>query len=77
MRISSLLRVVSGYKLRLEASYAGHLLGGQPEIDLGEVIEARFFAPDRLPEGLLDTHRELVALACKQGEMSPTEPGSS
>ena len=72
VRISSLLRVVSGYKLRLEASYAGRLVGGERTLDPGEVLEARFFNPSDLPEGLLDTHRELIELAFAQ-----QVPGSS
>ena len=76
VRVSSLLRVVSGYKLRLEASWVGYVVGGQPAIDPGEVLEARFFDPLELPEGLLDTHRELIELAREQPGVEPTEPGS-
>lgn len=59
----ALLRVVSGYKLRVEASFVGRLLGGELKLDPKEVIEARFFPPDQLPEGLLSSHRQIVALA--------------
>jgi ADP-ribose pyrophosphatase YjhB (NUDIX family) len=58
----SLLRVGSGYKLRLEVSYLARLVGGSLELDQREVLEAKFFAGDVLPEGLLDTHRDLVTL---------------
>lgn len=74
--VSALLRVVSGYKLRMEASYVGHVAGGKRTLDPGEVLEARFFDPDDLPAGLLDTHRELLELARDQRSVKPTEPGS-
>jgi hypothetical protein len=32
-------------------------------LDRREILEARFFAPNELPEGLLHAHRETVALA--------------
>ncbi|MBV9708808.1 MAG: NUDIX domain-containing protein [Chloroflexi bacterium] len=63
MQVQSLLRIVSGYKLRLEVSYIGHIRGGELQLDSKEVIEARFFALHELPEGLLPSHRELIALA--------------
>jgi 8-oxo-dGTP diphosphatase len=59
----ALLQMVSGYKLRIEASFFGRLLGGELKLDPKEVIEARFFPPDQLPDGLLASHRQLVALA--------------
>lgn len=63
VEIGALLQMVSGYKLRIEASFLGRLLGGELKLDPKEVIEARFFPPDQLPDGLLSTHRQLVALA--------------
>jgi ADP-ribose pyrophosphatase YjhB (NUDIX family) len=59
----ALLRIVSGYRLRLEASFLARIQGGEPRLDPHEVLEARFFPPDALPTGLLASHRELVALA--------------
>ncbi len=59
----ALLRMVSGYKLRIEASFVGRLLGGELKLDPKEVIEARFFSPDQLPDGLLASHRQIIALA--------------
>ena len=60
---TGLLCVVSGYRLRLEAHYTGRLVGGALRIDREEVLEARFFPPDALPDGILPSHRELVAAA--------------
>lgn len=61
--VSQYLRMVSGYRLRLEVSYLGHLTGGQLRLDPKEVIEARFFSLDELPEGLLPSHRDIITLA--------------
>jgi 8-oxo-dGTP diphosphatase len=69
VQVGALLRVVSGYKLRVEASYMGWLVGGDLAVDPGEVLEARFFSLSELPAGLLDSHRELVQLACERGQI--------
>jgi 8-oxo-dGTP diphosphatase len=61
--VSRLLRMVSGYRLRLEVSYLGYLTGGQFRLDPKEVIEARFFSRNELPEGLLPSHRDILTLA--------------
>lgn len=63
IQVGALLRLVSGYKLRVEASYIGTLIGGNVHLDPKEVIEARFFAVNELPEGLLSSHRDIIALA--------------
>ena len=63
IQIRALLRLVSGYKLLIEVSYVGTLSGGGFHLDPKEVIEARFFAVDELPEGLLPSHRDIIALA--------------
>ena len=59
----SLLKIVSGYKLRFEAIYMARLAGGELLIDTGELLEARFFPLDRLPNGLLKTHLEFIDMA--------------
>lgn len=58
-----LLRLKSGYKLRMEASYLARLNEGTPRLDPVEIIEARFFDLDALPEGLISSHKEIVELA--------------
>lgn len=63
VQVTHFLRMVSGYRLRLEVSYAGHLIGGSLQLDPKEVIEAKFFGIDELPDGLLPSHREIIALA--------------
>lgn len=58
------LEVVSGYRLRMEVVFTASLAGGSFERDDREVLEARFFDPDALPEGLLVSHRALIRQAC-------------
>ena len=54
------IRLVSGYKLRLEASYFGHLVGGEQRLDRHEVLAARFFPLRELLGGLIDSHRQRI-----------------
>ncbi len=63
IQVTSLIRVVSGYRLRLEASYRAKFIGGSERIDPKEVLEARFFPRDELPAGLLPSQREIIRLA--------------
>lgn len=56
-----LVRLSSGYRLRLEVAYEARLLGGTLTLDPFEILEARWCAPDELPEGLSEVHRRLVA----------------
>lgn len=58
-----LLDVVSGYRMRMEVVFTARLAGGRFERDEREVLEARFFDPDALPEGLLVSHRALIRQA--------------
>ncbi|MGW0801655.1 NUDIX domain-containing protein [Nonomuraea sp. NPDC002799] len=62
VRAGRLLRLKSGFTLRLEVAYEAVLTGGTMRIDPVEILEARWFAPDRLPEGLMDSHRQLLEL---------------
>ena len=60
----SVFRMVSGYKFRLEANLLAYVSGdSRMSLDGMEVIEARFFALEDLPEGLLADHREVIRLA--------------
>ena len=63
IEVDMLLKLVSGYRLRVEMNFLGRLVGGELHIDHKEVIEARFFALDALPEGLLPSHRAYIAEA--------------
>lgn len=57
------LRMVSGYKLRLEVSMQANLIGGDMRLDKKEVIDAKFFSINQLPSGLLESHIEIIKLA--------------
>ena len=55
-----LLRVNSGFRLRVEVVYTARLAGGDLRLDEREVLAADLFPPDALPPGLLRTHRDLI-----------------
>ena len=61
-----LLRVTSGYRLRVEVCYSARLAGGLGSLDPGEVLAAGFFPVDDLPAGLLRGHGRLVAEAARR-----------
>ncbi|MBJ7907121.1 NUDIX domain-containing protein [Streptomyces sp. NPDC003656] len=56
-----LVRLLSGYRLRLEVAYEARYVGGTLKIDEFEILEARWCSPDALPEGLQESHRQLIA----------------
>jgi 8-oxo-dGTP diphosphatase len=58
--VGQLVNMKSGYKLRLEMAYAAELVGGVLKLDSFEVLEARWFALDELPPGVLDAHRFMI-----------------
>ena len=75
------VRLMSGYKLRMEVHFHGQVDGSEPRIDSREILEARFFPADTLPEGLLVRHRETVGIALRsestnQGVVTAEESGS-
>lgn len=58
-----MIQVSSGYKLRLEAYFRARLAGDAPQVlklQAQEVLEARFFALDCLPEKILPVQRRLI-----------------
>lgn len=61
-----LLQVVSGYRLRIEIVFTARLAGGTLELDEREVLDAKFFSPDALPQGLLASHVRLIQHACSR-----------
>ncbi|WP_233221115.1 NUDIX domain-containing protein [Streptomyces carminius] len=60
VRVGELVRLRSGYRLRMEAAYEAELVGGTLRIDPREILEARWFPPDDLPGGLQESHRPLI-----------------
>ncbi|MEU0841373.1 NUDIX domain-containing protein [Streptomyces sp. NPDC005962] len=55
-----LVQVVSGYKLRVEIAYEALHVGGNLKLDGFEILEARWFSPDALPEGMQESHVQLI-----------------
>lgn len=55
-----LVSLTSGYKLRIEVAYEARLVGGELTIGTFEILEARWFSPDELPDGLQESHRRLI-----------------
>ncbi len=60
VRVGELVLLKSGYRLRVEVAYEAEFAGGTMKIDPKEILEARWFAPDDLPEGTLESHRLLI-----------------
>ncbi|WP_169982070.1 NUDIX domain-containing protein [Microbispora sp. H10836] len=60
VRVGGLVRLRSGFRLRVEVAYEAEFAGGTMKIDPREILEARWFTPDDLPEGLLESHRLLI-----------------
>jgi 8-oxo-dGTP diphosphatase len=71
IEVLSLLKLASGYKLRLEVHYLARMVGGDLQLDEREVLEAKFFSPDELPIGLLAPNHEIISLALAQEDGSP------
>ncbi|AXI79422.1 NUDIX domain-containing protein [Peterkaempfera bronchialis] len=60
VKAGRLVRLKSGYKLRVEVAYEAALVGGDLTIDPFEILEARWCSPDDLPEGVQESHRALI-----------------
>ncbi|MGC5010662.1 NUDIX domain-containing protein [Streptosporangium sp. DT93] len=60
VRVGEIAHLRSGYRLRVEVAYEAEFAGGTIEIDDFEILEARWFRPDDLPEGLQESHRLLI-----------------
>ncbi|MEV7806444.1 NUDIX domain-containing protein [Microbispora sp. NPDC088329] len=61
VRVGELVQLNSGYRLRVEVAYEAEFAGGTMRIDPKEILEARWFSPDDLPEGTLRAHRHLIS----------------
>lgn len=60
VKVNQLVHVKSGYKLRVELAYEATFTGGDLKVDTTEVLEAKWFSPHNLPDGLQETHRLLI-----------------
>lgn len=58
--VGELVNLRSGYKLRAEVAYEATHTGGALKLSSLEIIDARWFAPDALPAGVLDAHIALI-----------------
>ena len=58
-----LLMIRGGYKYRIEVYYEATLTGGLAglALDSREILDARLFSLDELPESMPESHRELAA----------------
>ena len=55
-----LVQVTSGYRLRVEIAYEALHVGGTLKLDGFEILEAKWFSPDALPEGMQESHVQLI-----------------
>ncbi|MET4924032.1 NUDIX domain-containing protein [Streptomyces sp. PSRA5] len=55
-----LVQVTSGYKLRVEIAYEALHVGGDLKLDSFEILEAKWFSPNALPEGMQESHVQLI-----------------
>ncbi|MFI7126020.1 NUDIX domain-containing protein [Nonomuraea sp. NPDC050153] len=60
VKVGRLLHLKSGYKLRVEAAYEAELAGGTLTIASVEILEAKWFSPHHLPDGIQESHRLLI-----------------
>jgi 8-oxo-dGTP diphosphatase len=62
VEVAHVVRVRSGYRLRLEVAYAATVKGGRWRLDPHEVISGAFYEPAdaALPEDLMPDHRRLI-----------------
>jgi 8-oxo-dGTP diphosphatase len=58
--VGDLARLSSGYRLRVEVAYEARLVGGDLKLGSLEVLDARWFLPDALPDGVMDSHLALI-----------------
>ncbi|GAA4390772.1 hypothetical protein GCM10023088_67090 [Actinomadura verrucosospora] len=54
------LHVASGFRHRVEAYYAARIVGGRLDLDAGEILEARWWPLDALPEEMSPRLRGVI-----------------
>jgi ADP-ribose pyrophosphatase YjhB (NUDIX family) len=60
VKVGRLVHLKSGYKLRIEVAYEALVVGGSLNLDNFEILEAQWFTPTELPDGMQDSHRQLI-----------------
>ena len=63
--VGELAHLRSGYKLRAEVAFEALYTGGELHLSSLEILEARWFAPDDLPSGVLDAHHALITRSAR------------
>lgn len=63
VEVGELIHLKSGYRLRVEVVYVAKFVGGVAKVSPLEILEARWFPPDQLPDGMQESHRLLVEKA--------------
>ncbi|MFE4396222.1 MULTISPECIES: NUDIX domain-containing protein [Streptomycetaceae] len=61
VKVCELAHLKSGYKLRVEVAYEALYVSGQTSAPSFEILEAQWFSPDELPDGLQESHRQLIS----------------
>lgn len=61
VKVGRLVHLKSGYKLRIEVAYEALVVGGSLKFDSFEILEARWVTPTDLPDGMQDSHRQLIS----------------
>lgn len=62
VEVHQMLRLKSGFKLRIEATFVASIRSSEIRLDSSEILDAQFFDVDALPNELLNSHKELIAL---------------
>lgn len=60
VQVGRLAHIKSGYQLRVEIAYEALVTGGTLNVDSMEILEARWFTPFNLPDGIQESHRLLI-----------------
>ncbi|MFF4146654.1 NUDIX domain-containing protein [Streptomyces sp. NPDC001698] len=61
VKVGRLVNLKSGYRLRIEVAYEALVVGGSLNLDSFEILEARWVTPTDLPDGMQDSHRQLIS----------------
>lgn len=69
-----LVHVQSGYKLRVEIAYEALHVGGTLKVDTFEVLEAKWFHLNELPEGMQESHIRLIKNSPSQAPSPQMKP---
>lgn len=63
VRVDDILEQYRSSALCMEFCLAAHIVGGEQQLDSNEILDAAFFPPDQLPQGLHRNHVYSIQLA--------------